>query len=376
MNKNRFQILITVLSLFIFLLVVSVSAFLWISYQRTIVIASPSPQPSPLSAINLPTPTPDPLAAFGLLLLGYGGSGHDGGSLTDTIMLAWINPKIKNVHLISIPRDVWVTLPITDQSGEPLSEKINAVYAIGNDLNQYPYRPPEYSATGAGGQLVMKIVQDITGLPVKYFIALDFKGFEKAIDQLGGIDVALRTGFDDPFYPIAGKENDTCEHTEDDIAALTATLSGEKLDQMFPCRYEHLYFDAGQHHLDGEAALKFVRSRHSSQAGSDFARAERQQLVLQTIKQKVLSLRIIPKIIPLINQLSYHLHTNIDASTISQYSSELNDLNSFQIQTLVLSEQNVLQASRNNRGQYVLLPKSESSWQEVHTFLKTNIKDK
>lgn len=373
MITSRFQIVIALASLTIFLLVVSVTAFLWLSYQRTVVTTSTTEQNLPQLASDLPTPTPDPLAPFGVLLLGYGGAGHEGGSLTDTIILAWINPRAKNVHLISIPRDLWVTLPITDTTDQPISEKINAAFAIGNDVKQYPHRAEQFSQEGAGGMIAMQVVSEMTGLPINYFIALDFQGFEKAVDRLGGIDVAIKTGFDDPLYPLPGQENNACDKSEEEIAALTATLSGEKLDQAFTCRYEHIYFDAGKQHLDGTTALKFVRSRHSTQSGNDFARAERQQLVIQAIKQKVLSLSMIPKLFPLINELSYHIQTNIDATTITSYSQELSELDSYQIKTLVLSEKNVLKAARSDRGQYVLLPKSDNNWQEVHSFLTTEI---
>ena len=60
------------------------------------------------------TPTPDPFAPYSVLLLGYGGGTHDGGSLTDSIMLAQIRPRDEEVYLISIPRDLWVPIPISE----------------------------------------------------------------------------------------------------------------------------------------------------------------------------------------------------------------------------------------------------------------------
>jgi len=371
MTNRHLMTMFFLISLAIFLLVAAVSAFLWISYQRTVIKTTLTEQPQ-LSAV-IPTPTPDPLASFGVLLLGYGGVGHDGGSLTDTIILALINPRMKNALLISIPRDLWVTLPITNQTNQPISEKINAAYAIGNNIKQYPHRPDQFSQPSSGGMVAMQVISEITGLPVKYFIALDFQGFENAVNRLGGIEVAVKTGFDDPFYPLPGEENNTCGKSEEEITALTATLSGEKLSQAFTCRYEHIYFDAGRQLFNGAAALKLVRSRHSTQSGNDFARAERQQLVIQAIKQKALALSVLPKLLPLINDLSYHVQTNIDAATLSKYSKEVSELDLYQINTLVISEQNVLKAGRNNRGQYVLLPKSENNWQELQSFLTTEI---
>ena len=67
----------------------------------------------------------------------------------------------------------------------------------------------------------------------------------------------------------------------------------------FPCRYEHLHFNTGVQHMDGKTALKYVRSRHALQDGGDFGRASRQQRFLSAVKDKVLSVTFIPKIVPL-----------------------------------------------------------------------------
>ena len=61
-----------------------------------------------------PTPTPDPMGTRNILLLGYGGVGHEGANLTDTIILAHIIPKENQVFLISIPRDIWVPIQMQD----------------------------------------------------------------------------------------------------------------------------------------------------------------------------------------------------------------------------------------------------------------------
>src|ERR1035437_8036590 len=117
-----------------------------------------------------------------ILLLGIGGGNHDGPNLTDTIMLASIDPKNNKVTLISIPRDLWFP---------DVNEKINAAYQIG-------------LSKGGGLLLAEAAVQKITGQSVDYGVRIDFSGFVKAVDEIGGLDVNVDNTFDDYQYPADG----------------------------------------------------------------------------------------------------------------------------------------------------------------------------
>ncbi|MDQ5951128.1 MAG: polyisoprenyl-teichoic acid--peptidoglycan teichoic acid transferase [Patescibacteria group bacterium] len=182
-------------------------AVIYGSYQSAVVTtATPPPQ-----AAATPTPTPDPLGPYSILLLGHGGPGHDGGSLTDTIILAYIQPRKETIHLISIPRDLWVELPLLPNN-QTKGYKVNAAYAVGKDTSQYLDRPEAFAGDGGGGSLAKYAVSQITGIEPTYFMAVNFYAFEEAIDALGGISVRVPQGFDDPDYPIAGEENNTCEN--------------------------------------------------------------------------------------------------------------------------------------------------------------------
>lgn len=350
--------------------VVSLTAWIAILYgsYQSAVVTTATPPPA---AAATPTPTPDPLGPYSILLLGHGGPGHEGGALTDTIMLAYIQPRKETIHLISIPRDVWVQLPLLP-NGETKGYKVNAAYAVGKDASQYKNRPQEYTGEGGGGSLAKYAVSQITGIQPTYFMAVNFYAFEEAIDALGGISVRVSQGFDDPYYPLAGEEKNTCEKSEEEIAALSATLSGDLLNQEFPCRYEHLFFDAGTQEMDGETALKYVRSRHSTQAGNDFSRAERQQAVLEAVKKKVIALNFFPKIVPLVQSLSRNLQTDIDSPTFSALLVKAPELQTYTIEHIVLSESNVLKSARSSDGQYILEPKNldTSEWQEIHQFIQ------
>ena len=189
-----------------------------------------------------------------ILLLGIGGKNHDGGLLTDTIILASLKPSEKKVSLVSIPRDL--AIPVENMGWQ----KINSINAFAEAKNP-----------GSGGLALSQTVSDIFQTPIDYYLTLDFAGFEKIIDDLGGIKVNVENPFDDYRYPILGNE-----------------------DAPWDQRWEHLHVEKGEQIMSGSLALKYVRSRHASGAeGSDFARSRRQQKVLEAVKEKVMSLSTI-----------------------------------------------------------------------------------
>src|SRR5581483_6729335 len=202
-----------------------------------------------------------------ILLLGIGGAAHDGPNLSDTVIFASIDTEKNTVHLVSIPRDLWIP---------ELKAKVNSAYAIGQEKR-------------AGGGLILAkaTVSKIVGQEIDYGFRIDFGGFVKAIDTVGGLDISIDNTFDDNEYPNEQKTTDLCGHTLDEATKLIAT---EEATVVFPCRYEHIHFDAGPQHLTGDQALIFVRSRHAEGIeGSDFARSKRQQKVIEAFKDKLFS---------------------------------------------------------------------------------------
>ena len=189
-----------------------------------------------------------------ILIMGRGGGNHEGPFLTDSIIFLSLSLKSKDAVLVSIPSDVYSPL---------LKDRINSAYERG-----------EIKKKGGGLILSKSIIEEIVGLPIHYAWIIDFSGFKKIIDLVGGIDVDIDRSFDDYEYPIEGKENADCGKDDPD----------------FKCRYEHISFKKGMEHMDGERALKFVRSRHAEgQEGTDFARSQRQQKVMLALKEKLLS---------------------------------------------------------------------------------------
>ncbi len=322
------------------------------------------------------TPTPKPkvegfngLEPFNVLLMGYGGGTHQGGKLTDTIMLVSVQPQQKQVFLISIPRDLWVPLPI--KGDEESYWKINAAYAIGADDRGYPSKKPQFTGKAGGGELAKYVVNKVTGLPVDRFATLDFNGFKKTIDTLGGVNVKVDKTFDDFHYPIEGKEDDTCGKTPEEVTALTATMSGDLLDQQFTCRYEDLHFDAGKTLMDGTTALKYVRSRHSAQDGGDFNRGARQRNLFVAVKEKVLAIDFIPKIIPFTSSLANDLTMDVTLADIQEFIKYKDDLSKYKIVNLALTQDNVLKITTSENKQSIIVAKEGiGQWGDLQNWLK------
>lgn len=321
-----------------------------------------------------PSPTPDVNRPISILLMGYGGGGHQGGKLTDTMMLIYIQPKLRTIHLVSIPRDIWVTLPIVD-GADPQGWKINAAYALGSDDNNYRRKPVQFTGPAGGGELAKYAVNQALGLDVDHFAVVNFASFIKAIDTLGGVDVTVERTFDDYEYPIEGMEQDTCGKSEEEVAAITATMSADLAPTEFKCRYEHLHFDRGITHMDGETALKFVRSRHSAQDGNDFGRATRQRNLLVAVRDKVLSINFIPKIIPFISTLATDFQTDIDFDAMQELLDKQSEFADYTIVSVPITDRGgVFRPGRSSNGQYVLLPiEGEASWQGVHNWIQLSL---
>lgn len=308
--------------------------------------------------------------SFNILLLGYAGGNHQGTYLTDTIILAHIDKKNKKALLISIPRDVWVKVPT--KSKDAFHAKINSVYEIGLFPNTYPDVNKSYGKVSKTG-LINFAINEITGLSVDNYITIDFTGFTKAIDVIGEVEVNVETTFDDSKYPIEGKEDDLCGKEQPDFEELEKIATNSP-ELAFPCRYELIHFEAGPQIMTGEAALKFVRSRNSNQDGGDFGRAKRQQILLEAIKDKILSIGFIPKIIPLLNELSDHIETDIPLEQMQKLLSEIKNSHDYAIKRIVITNNDYLDYSRSEDGQFILIPKEGiDKWSSVKKWINDSI---
>ncbi|MBI3335418.1 MAG: LCP family protein [Candidatus Portnoybacteria bacterium] len=263
---------------------------------------------SSFSPLKLPAEEPERLD---ILVLGIRGVGEEfGGLLTDTILLLSIDTKSGDAAMISIPRDLWVTLPYNG------SVKINELYALGFDK---------------GGEklalsLTKTVVSQITGVYIDGAVRVDFAGFEKLIDAVGGIDIYLKQ----PFIEITQWQGAGGFH-----------------------------LPAGWNHLSGAKALFYVRSRFST---SDFDRARRQQELLLALKDKMTTLGILSNpltVYRILDVIGNHVKTDVDID-VSEGIKLAKTIDYASVKRLVLTTQNYLYHATAPNGAYILLPKGEN----------------
>ncbi len=258
-----------------------------------------------------------------VLLLGMGGEGHDGAFLTDTIILASIKLSTKEVSLISFPRDM--VSPTNNW------RKINSINAYA-----------EAAEPGSGGEKTIESMSELLKTEIDYYVRVDFNGFAKIIDEIGGIEIVVENSFVDNMYPIEGQEN----------------------NPNYYARFERLNFKAGKQTMDGATALKYARSRKAfGVEGSDFARARRQQLMIEAVKNKLLSAGTLLNPVTLsklANQLNKNVSTNLEIWEVLRLWDVGKDIERDQIINFVLNDapDNYLVSSRGEDGAFILLPKS------------------
>jgi LCP family protein required for cell wall assembly len=257
------------------------------------------------------------------VLLGVGGKNHDGGMLADTIMVASFQPSTHKVVMMSIPRDL--TVPMTGYGWR----KINSANSLA-----------EAKDPGSGGQATADLISEILEMPIHYYLRVDFDGFIKIIDDLGGIEVEVENTLDDYRYPIMGREDNPDYYS----------------------RFEHLHIDAGRQAMDGELALKYARSRHGvGVEGSDFARSKRQQKILEAVKDKLFSANTLfkPKLIMnVIGDAEDHVTTNLQPDELVSVWQLAKDVNQSQITSITLNNgpDGLLRDVIGTDGAYILTP--------------------
>ncbi len=183
-----------------------------------------------------------------ILVLGKGGAGHTAPDLTDTLLLASIDPVQNEAALLSVPRDLYVK----DSNG--YSTKINALYSNAKQASLADGDSDD-QAEDAGLTAIKQEVSNVLGVPIHYYVMVDFKAFEDAINTVGGVTIDVK----------------------EQVYDVTMAWLNE---------WNPVIADVGLQTFDGRHALYYARSRYGS---SDFARSERQREIIVALQQKVLS---------------------------------------------------------------------------------------
>lgn len=250
-----------------------------------------------------------------ILLLGIDRRGGTGwGYRTDTIIIVTVDTSHQTAGLLSIPRDLQVTIP---DFGE---DRINTVNVYGY-IQHYP---------GEGPALLKETIEANFAVPIDYYVLADFDGFREIVDSLGGIELEVPRELHDTQYP---------DPKPDD-----------------PYAYKTIHFDPGQQRMDGERALEYVRSRMST---SDPDRAWRQQQVLLAIRETVLNLNLIPELPELATTLKDSVETDMTLEEMLELARLIPDIDAENLTQVVLEEPLVYSHQRQD-GATVLLPRWDS----------------
>lgn len=196
----------------------------------------------------LPGQDPGEQGQFNILILGSDARPGEGeAARSDTLMALVINPQAKRAVLISIPRDLWVNIPGYGNG------RINTAYHYGQ----------LYGYAGGGVALAQRAVEGVLGISLTHYLRLDFEGFVRLVDLLGGVEIEVAEEIWDPLYPDEGYG------------------------------YAPLHIPAGRQYMDGETLLKYVRTRYG---GDDFDRIRRQHQALRALGQRALNLDLLPRL--------------------------------------------------------------------------------
>jgi LCP family protein required for cell wall assembly len=246
--------------------------------------ASPAPSLPP-AASGAPTAAPslvpwDGTGRLNILLIGTDKRPNEGTWNTDTLIVASIDPASRQVAMFSLPRDtVGVPLPpIPARSvfGLTFASKINSLFG------QARARPDLFP--GGGYAALKETLGYLYGIPINYFVEVDFTGFKTVVDALGGVTINVQVPVVDDYYP-----------------GEAGTL--------------RVYIPTGVQHMSGSQALVYARSRHGS---NDFDRASRQQRVLLSLRQQADFATLIARLPDLVQSTSRAVKTDYPIGKLPQ----------------------------------------------------------
>lgn len=279
-----------------------------------------------------------------ILLLGIGGQRHDGGDLTDTMIVLSVDPVNNKAAMLSVPRDLWVKMP-TAYFGA--YQKINAAYSGGKYtyLGKADRAGTNQQAVEAGFASVDQAVGDVLGITISYHILADFKAFQRAVDTVDGVMLDVK---DELYDPTMAWEN-----------ANNPVLA-----------------PAGLQTMNGKRALMYARSRETS---SDFARSERQRQLLVALKQKVLTLGTLSnpaKIDGLMNAFGSNVQTDLSTKAATRLYDIMKKIPDSDIGSLSLTSPASLVTTDRVGAASVVRPKAGfNTYSEIQAYVKAQLPD-
>jgi polyisoprenyl-teichoic acid--peptidoglycan teichoic acid transferase len=251
-------------------------------------------------ASNAPGPTPGDAQRINVMLIGVDALQTRTEDLTDTMMVASLDPVGHTVSLISIPRDL-VDTPLGN--GITFAPKLNSLMSYANG------HPKEFPKGGI--RTLEDALGSLLGIPIHYYARIDFNGFIKMIDAVGGVDVNVPRGFDDPTYDAYGFKKNPVYGTGYSITA-------------------------GPHHFDGINALAYARSRKAL-GESDFTRQARQQQILLALKDQISKGGSLVFELPgLLDAVGQTIHTDVPVDRLPGLAAIMDEVGRDAITTVVI----------------------------------------
>jgi LCP family protein required for cell wall assembly len=239
--------------------------------------AEPSTSAEPSSS---PTAGPQRIS---ILLMGVDSGTGRSTALTDTMIVASLDPVTKTVSMVSVPRDM-VNVPLPD--GRQFKGKINSLDAFArHNPKQFP------GSNGTGHDVLMAALGTLLNIKIDYYAAVDLQGFANVVNRLGGVDVNVAHGFCDPTYDQYGYTNG-------------------------------FSITAGHHHLNGYQALAYARVRKAS-GESDFTRAARQQELLNGLRDRIVKGGFIKDPVGLLRAIGQTVSTNVPRSILPDLADDM-----------------------------------------------------
>jgi LCP family protein required for cell wall assembly len=267
---------------------------------------------SPQQILIGPEPQPwDGASRVNILVMGLDyrdWESGEGAPRTDTMMLLSVDPITKTAGMLSIPRDLWVSIP-----GFQEPDRINVAYRFG-EIYQLP---------GGGAELAMKTVEGLIGLQIDYYALIEFSAFEQFIDELGGIEIKIDKKI--AVTPIGGHVTN---------------------------------LKKGEHLLPGDLALAYARARNSE--GGDFDRAQRQQQVILSIRERILDWDMLPTLVArapaIYEEISAGVHTNLTVEQVVQLAWLAQQIPEEDIKRGSIGTKQILGFGTSPEGDQVLIP--------------------
>lgn len=268
-----------------------------------------------------------------VLILGIGSEG----TLTDTVMLASVDPVNHKAALLSIPRDLWVKIPGNG------SQKLNAAFTYGKQTIKSKGKKEK---TEAGLKLLDKTLSPILGVPIHYHTVVDFKAFKQTVDAVGGVTFYVPETLYDPTIAWENRGN---------------SVIAPKGTQTF----------------NGARALLYAKSRETS---SDFARGERQRRVLVALKDKIFSIGTFSnpvKVSQLLTSLGDNVYTDFSLNDTMRLYEIMGEIPSNKITSLdLVKPPNDFVTTGNINGLSVVRSKAGiSDYSQIQNYIRNALRD-